>query len=101
MAEALHALGHPILKEQVLGQPGHCAHCIRHGPRSLQPGGHAVVGQLGVVVHHCPVDVRVHQRAIWGDAHVHHHCQAVLAGVQGGEVGGELQGSMGKIWAAV
>ena len=57
MAEALHILGHFILEEKVLRQAVHGANRLGHGPSSLQPGGHAVIGQLGVVMHHRPVDV--------------------------------------------
>ena len=96
MAEALHVLGHLILEEQVLRQAVQGSHRLGHGFRSLQPGGHSVVGQLGVVMHYRPVDVRVHQGAVRGNGHIHHHCKAVLFQVQRGEVGGKLQGEHGE-----
>ena len=78
MAEALHALGYPILKEQVLSQPSH--HATASGmndpsarPRCCRPAWRGCAP---------PVDVRVHQRAIWGDAHVHHTAR------QSGQVSG-------------
>ena len=64
MAKALHLLGGLILEQQILGQPLFGCHRLWHGRLSLQPGTHAIVGQLGMITYCRSVDVRVQERSV-------------------------------------
>ena len=49
--ERLQLLGHAVLEPEVLVQAADRADRRRHRPAALQPGGHAVVGELGAIAH--------------------------------------------------
>ena len=88
MAEILQALGHLILRAQVVGQTVHGGDRSGHGVATFQPGCHAVIGQLGMVSHQGAINIRALQGTIGCNDHLDHNGQAVGVVIQGGEVGG-------------
>jgi hypothetical protein len=95
-AELAQPLGGLALQARLLVRAGRRRHGLRHRPRAVEPGGHRVVGELGVVVHPGGVDVGRGERAVGGDRHLDDHGEAVLSRVEGGEVGRQSLGEHRK-----
>ncbi len=65
-------------------------------PSSCEPRPDGPVGELGVVVHERPADVLRHHRAALVHGHPDDDREAVLTGVQRGEVGAQAVGQHGE-----
>ena len=82
-----HGLGDLILEAQVLIQAFDGSNRRGHAPGTIQPGGHAVIGKLGLVVHLSPVDIRLLHDTLGVNDHLHDYSQPVLIEIQGGQAG--------------
>ena len=83
-------LRHPVLGPDVLVKAGHPADGGRQWPRPVEPGRHAVVGQLGLVPHQRLEDGGRFHRAVRPEHHLDHEGDPLAFEVERGQVGGEL-----------
>ena len=63
---------------------------FRDGPGLFQPGRHAVIGQLGLVMHPGPVQAGAFHRPIRIDQHLDDNGEAVFIEIQGSDIGGDF-----------
>ena len=96
MPALAHALGHGVLRAQLRLHAGHGARGLGQVTRSLDPRGHGVVGQLGLVAHPGTVHRRVGDDTCAIDHHLGHGGKALLVGVERGQVGGQALGQHRK-----
>jgi len=96
LAEVFHPLRRLVLQPQILGQPGHRGEGLWHRAIAVQPGRHAVIGQLGLIADPRPVNVGVCERAVAADHHLDNERQAILVGAERGHVGRKLFGNHGE-----
>ncbi len=90
MPQFLHRLRDPILNAELLFDSRRRGHRGRRGPGSVEPGGDAVVCELGAIDHHRLIDVRFTHRSVGIDRHLDDDRQPLLTLRQRREVGGKL-----------
>ncbi len=96
MAQLLHRLRDPILSTELLVNSRHRRQSRRRGPGPVEPGGDAVVGELGMIDHNRRIDVRFAHRAVKIGCHLDHDGQPLLTFGERREVGGKLLGKHRK-----
>ncbi len=92
MPQVLHRLRDPILDPELLVNSRDRRQPWRCGPGSVEPGGDAVVGELGVIDHHRLIDVRFAHGTVGIDRHLDDDGQPLLTCGERREVGGKLLG---------
>ncbi len=69
LPEGLQPLGGPVLQAQILLQAIYGGNSLRHPAVSFQPGGNAVIGELGLIADQGPVEFRIQEGPVAADHH--------------------------------
>ena len=69
--------GYAVLQSNVLVETFDRSDPLRHRAIALEPGGHAVIGQLGAIAHRRAINVRTLKRSIFRKNHFNGDGQAV------------------------
>ena len=89
MAELLQPLGDLVLQAQTFRQAIDRSDFGGYSAIPCQPGGHAVIGELGPIADTRPIDVRCLQGAIGVDHHFDNNGQPIFGQIQGSAIGGK------------